>query len=160
MQDKAFAYHGAKEQVPKEEWISSRDEWVKSSFEAWKNFFTEWKNMNDYYEIGMYVVYENLLDPDTGITVVERLAEQLKQAGLEIAPVEQIPCIWYQSVEPEYHRLESFYKYQPSYTPELKEHFIVEMDKLIQEMNEKDAELVLILREYLEEVKSRMPLDA
>ena len=160
MQDKAFAYHDAKEQVAKEEWKSSRDEWAKSSFEAWKNFFVEWKGMNDYYEIGMYVVYEKLMDPDAGIAVVERLAEQLRQAGLEIAPADQIPCIWYQSVDPEYRRLESFYTYQPGYTLEQKEHFITEMEKLIQEMNDKDEELNLILEEYLEEVKSSMQIDA
>ena len=160
VQDKAFAYHGAKEQVPKEEWISSRDEWTKSSFETWKSFFVEWKTMNDYYDIGTYVVYEKLVNPDVGISVVERLAEQLKQAGLEIAPAEQIPCIWYQSVEPEYRRLESFYKYNPAYTPEQREYFITEMYKLIQDMNGEDEELVLILQEYVEEIRSYMPIDA
>ena len=148
MQDKAFAYHGAQKQVPNDEWKRFRDEWTKSSFATWKSFFSEWRGM--VYEKAMYVVYEKLLHPDTGIAHVQRLAGVLREAGLHVAPAEDIPCIWYQAVAPEYRRLQEFYAYEPGYTEELQQFFRAQMEQLMAETKAAgDEELVAILTEYL-----------
>lgn len=115
--------------------------------------------MNDYYHVDMYVTYEKLMDPTRGIDEVKRLAEQLQQAGLQVAPMDQVPCIWYQAVEPEYRRLEHFFKYQPSYTLELKDFLTREMEAFIQEMIGKDDALVAILKEYLDEIRTDIAID-
>jgi hypothetical protein len=159
MQDKAFAYHGAKEQIKKTEWEKLRDDWTKSSFESWKSFFVEWNSMSDVYEISMYVVYEKLMDPEVGFNVVQRLAETLRQAGLQIASDDQIPCIWYHAVVPEYQRLDALYKYVPGYTRELKTFLEKGMEKLIDEMTGKDNELVEILQEYLVQIQQNILVD-
>lgn len=158
VQDKAFAYHNVEGQITNEEWKDSMRQWTKSSFEAWKNIITEWKQMQEY-EIGMYVVYEELMDPETGVAVVHRLADLLRKRGLEIAPVEQIPCIWYRAVEPEYRRLAEFHKYTPGYTVELKAFMIAEMEKFIHEVQPSDNKLATILKMYLEDIRSNVVVD-
>ena len=159
MQDKAFAYHGAAEQVPNQEWKEFRDKWTKSSFETWKSFILEWKRMKGYYHIDMYVAYEKLMDPDMGIAVVSQLSQELRQAGLQVAPDEEIPCIWYQSVAPEYRRLEHFFKYEPGYTSELKQFLVFEMEKLLDGFSGTDEPLVSILNGYFDDIRHNIRID-
>jgi hypothetical protein len=158
IQDKAFAYHGATEQMPVAEWQKMRDEWTKSSYASWKSFFTAWASMTDY-KVVLYVQYERLMHPDSGIEVVMRLADALKQAGLQTAPPDQVPCIWYNAVVPEYQRLENFYKYEPAYTDELKVFLQAEVEQFIHEIKGTDEELVAILQDYLFEIQHNLLMD-
>jgi hypothetical protein len=157
--DKAMAYHGATEQVPETEWRKQRDEWL--SAKDWLEMPLWWMR-NDHYNTAMYVQYEKLVDPATGPAIVEQLAKQFEEAGYEVAPKEDLPCIWYRAVQKEWKWQKEFMKYIPGYTAEQRDKLLNELDtfRKEQELAASDPDLDAILMEYYNDIRENTRLDS
>jgi hypothetical protein len=157
MNDKAEAYHGAKELMPEEAWRKSRDQWYKVVFDGWKEHIMTWKNMKEY-DIGIYIEYEALMDPDRGPITLKHIAAILQAAGFTVAPETDMPCIWFNAVKDEYIRLKEYWKYIPGYTSEQQDYLLQELDKFQQEVSD-DNDLVAILKEYYDDTRDNTRID-
>lgn len=155
--DKAEAYHGATEQPSETEFKKVRDIYFVNGFEAWKNLIITWKQMQEY-DIGMYIQYEALMDPDRGPPTLQRIADQLKTAGFSVAPKEDIPCIWFQAVKEEPARLREYLNYIPRYTTTQRDVILDDLKKFQHEVAD-DTELVSILKEYYKAIKDYEPVE-
>jgi hypothetical protein len=156
-QDKAIAYHGATGQVDEDDWRQTRDKFYASAFEDWKGLVMTWKEMKEY-DIGMYLEYEALMDPGRGPETLIRLAVKLKNAGFNVAPAKDIPCIWFQAVKDEPSRLKEFMKYTPGFTFDQQQFILKELEKFIKEVSD-DKDLVAILQEYYTDTRDNTPID-
>jgi len=156
--EKAMAYHGATEQIPVEQWRKTRDQWYTTGWEGWKKVIMTWKEMQEY-EIGMYVQYEALFDPDRGPIVAQKLADLLQGAGFTVAPKEDIPCIWYRSIKNEVEGLKNW-KYRSGYTKEQRDLIVKEHDTFIAEVAATDKDLAAVLKEYRDHIKENTLLDS
>ncbi|CAJ1951304.1 unnamed protein product [Cylindrotheca closterium] len=162
--DKGFAYHGNKGQAPEDGWRDVRDKYIESSMKAWKDVL-QWWNTADYYKIATYVPYEKLLNPGTGPAIVQKLADTLAESGFEVAPREDIPCIWYQVISKEIARQKALQVYTPGFTPDQRKFLLTELNSLIQSYSNlpsgttKQEELVSILEGYRDEVQFKMRID-
>ena len=127
---------------------------------AWKDVLQWWNNA-DYYKIATYIPYERLLNPETGPAVVQKLADTLAQSGFEVAPQEDIPCIWYQVTSKEIARQKALQEYTPGFTPDQRKFLLAELNSLIQSFSSQAGkeELVSILEGYREEVQFKMRID-
>ena len=102
-QEKAEKYHGAKEQVKMEEWISFRDQYVGNSthsplFQEWKEFILEWRNMEPYH-VAMYLGHEEWADETKGVELVKKFAQVLSEEGFPIQYHEDnLACLWYKNI--------------------------------------------------------------
>lgn len=129
-----------------------RDQYIEGSLQTWLDMIRWWRNA-DYYRIALYLPFEWLLSPTKGPELVQQLANLYQQAGFEVAPPEDIPCIWYKSVWNEWTRQGQLAKYTPGYTKEQQEFIVKEFDVLMKESESlHDRTLVEILREYKEEI--------
>lgn len=155
--EKAIAYHGATRQPPEEEWRKMRNEWFKSSVEGWKTMIQWWRNA-DYYKIALYLPYEKMLDVEAGPALVQRLADVFSQAGFDVAPPQDISCIWYQSIKREWARQDSLMEYVPGYTEEQRDFLLQKMKDFINEVQD-DEELTTILKNYLTEIQEELRID-
>ena len=172
LNDKAIMYHRLPNgQVKEEEWCRSRDNSLPQFFYGWKQMILEWKQNLPSYHIGLYVSYDELLDPRTGPALTVQLAQQLKLAGFPVAPThDELGCIWYRTVEPEWTRLTTSYyaNYTPGYTEEQKQFLLAKLDTFRKELSssndstDKDdttEELVRILNSYYDDVRDNTRID-
>jgi len=143
---KGIAYHGRSGQGPESEWRRTRDEYFQSSLIQWKEMILWWKNA-DYYKIGLYLPYEDLVDTESGPNLVQRLADQLHLAGFDVAPSKDIPCIWYRMVKEEWKVNDALWDYTPKYTKEQYNYSLHELEKIMALIKD-DDELTEILRKY------------
>lgn len=155
--EKGEAYHDKKGQNDLDAWRKGRDMWYSNVFDGWKGLIMTWKNMTEY-EIGMYAQYESMFDPERGPATVQRMADLFKEAGFPVAPKEDLPCIWFQAVKPEYLRLKEYWKYTPGYTKEQRDKILHELD-IFQEEVADDKELAAILKEYYDDMSVSTPID-
>ena len=155
--EKGEAYHGKTGQNDIDSWRRVRDNYCSDVFDGWKTLTMTWKNMTQY-EIGMYAQYENLFDPDEGPKIVQRMANLFKEAGFPVAPDNDFPCIWYQSLKPEYDRLKDYWKYNPGFTEAQREGILNLLDLFRKEVAE-DKELMAILDTYYDDIQANMPID-
>lgn len=129
---------------------------------AWKDVL-EWWNSADYYKIATYVPYERLLNPETGPAIVQKLADALAESGFEVAPKEDIPCIWFRVTSNEIERQKALQVYTPGFTPEQRKFLLAELESLIQSFSttksSRNKELVSILEGYRDEVQFKMRID-
>jgi len=158
MTDKAMAYHGGAGQISQENWKNARSEWLEGSITAWKDMIRWWKNA-DYYQIVLYLPFEHMLDAERGPKLVARLADVYRSAGFDVAPEADLPCLWYQSVYKEWERQSKLTSYVPAYTESQKNLLVNEMASLIEEFA-KDHALSSILKEYYQEIRDNLKVDA
>lgn len=127
---------------------------------AWKDVL-QWWNTAEYYKIATYVPYESLLDPKTGPTIVQKLADTLTESGFEVAPKEDIPCIWYQVTSKEIGRQKAMKVYTPGFTPDQRKFLMTELNSLIRSYSSVSGkeDLVSILEGYRDEVQFRTRMD-
>ena len=73
-------------QGSEEDWIEWRDRRFDGTLQAWKHLLETW-------DAGLYVVYEDLVDPVQGPVVLEEVGRLLEQVG---TPVQQhsYDCLW------------------------------------------------------------------
>jgi hypothetical protein len=155
--DKGIAYHGATGQAPEDQWKQVRDQYLKRSITTWREMIRWWRNA-DYYKVAIYVPYEKLIDAEAGPPVVQRLADQFKAAGFDVAPTQDISCIWYQAIKLEWARQDELMDYVPGYTMDQRDLILKELEELTMEVQD-DKELTQILKEYHAEVLENTRLD-
>lgn len=128
--------------------------------QAWKDVLLWWINA-DYYNVAMYIPSEQILSSETGPLIVQRLANTLSESGFEVAPKEDIPCIWSKVATKELERRKGLQKYTAGYTPEQKQYMLGELTDLIQALSNssKNQELVSILEVYRNEVEFQTKID-
>lgn len=115
------------------------------------------------YTVGMYVVYEHLFDPIKGPNTLQRLGALLKDAGFSTAPDDDIACIWYNTMGKDaieaYHKRPYEYKdYIPGYTVAQRD-IMFEKLNMLSEKQADDADLVGILRDYQQDIRTRARID-
>lgn len=163
---KAQKYHGVVGQAPEEDWKSARDEWFTSMWTGWKAIFLSWNETK--YEPGMYLVYEDLMNEETGPNTIRALANFLQTAGFDIPALhrdsdestsfdERMACFW-NHLEPTTISENEFKDYIPSYTQEQKEFLLKELSIMIDEF-QSDVELVGILERYKNDIETKIPLE-
>ncbi len=155
-------FHGLQGQVPEEDWGETRDGWVERMWIQWKRSILEWRESQ--YELGMYLVYEDLMDVRRGPKTLMKLAGLLQEAGFDVVEDEEaISCIWYNGIGR--NRLETHKKmgqeyedYIPGFRAAHKDFFIKELDKLLKEIRGDDA-LENILLRYKWEIDGKIRVD-
>jgi len=127
---------------------------------AWKDVL-QWWNSAEYYKVATYVPYEGLMNAETGPAIVQKLADTLAESGFEVAPKEDIPCIWYQVTSKEMARQKALQVYTAGFTPEQRKFLLVELNSLIQSFSNQPGkeELVSILEGYRDEVQFKIRID-
>ncbi|CAB9500469.1 expressed unknown protein [Seminavis robusta] len=155
--DKAIAYHGLKGQMPENEWRQARDTWYSGVLTGWKGVLTTWKAMKAY-DIGMYLQYEELMDPLRGPDATQRLANLLQSAGFTVAPKEDLPCIWFQAIKGEYLRLKEFRQYEYGYTLQQRDAIVKQLEEFQKEIVN-DKPLANIVQEYIDDVRDNTRID-
>lgn len=165
-QEKAEKYHGAKEQVKMEEWISFRDQYVGNSthsplFQEWKEFILEWRNMEPYH-VAMYLGHEEWADETKGVELVKKFAQVLSEEGFPIQYHEDnLACLWYKNIlQPTLQKKkkhEDEGRYIPHYTDGQKDFLEAELRKFESELDNSrpgDGQLRDIINSYIEDFKS------
>ena len=148
-------------QPPEEEWRMNRDIEFEDMVEEWKKMIITWHETN--YELGMYIVYEDLFHAAKGPGVTKELQSLVKEAGFAVAPEEDLDCIWYNAVGKA--TLEKFHKsgfeydeYIPGYTQEQKVILLQELQALKIKFR-KDETLGHILDRYILEIMTNFRVD-
>jgi hypothetical protein len=139
--------------------------------EGWITQIQEWRDSQ--FDIGMYIVYEDLMDPKRGPEVVRQLAKVFKQAGFDTIDIdidddEQMTCAWMTSIVvesiKEYHANNKyeFGDYTPGYTKKEKQ---IMVEKLTEYMNNVKSSsdngdgLVKILNRYIDDIQGNTVID-
>jgi len=144
-----------------------RDDGLENGlWDGWKNQLISWKVhvTNQDYKVGMYLVYEHLMDAERGPAAIERLSELMQTAGFPIAPKKDMGCLWYQSVggkvalEHHYKYGYHFDEYVPGYTKKQQAYLLREISNLIEQQSS-DVELVNVLREFQHSIRDGLPYD-
>jgi hypothetical protein len=154
---KANLYHGVVGQMPEDSWRQLRDQYVEYGFADWKGLLKAWKSM-EYYRISMYLPYEHLLDRTKGPITVQRLADKLNEAGFDVAPPSDMPCIWYKATQSPLAYEKDYYTYTPGFTAKQRDFMLQEMKKMMEDMAD-DVDLVAILQEYYDDIRDHTRID-
>lgn len=159
---KAEKYSGVVGQIPEEEWQRVREEWFDGMLEAWKKLIVTWKK-TEKYSVGMYLVYEDLLDWNTGIETMKKLRNFLSKEGFSVVPEKELGCILFRAVGKD--NIERFFKrryeyddYIPGFTMEQKDKMIKGLRRIKQEFKD-DLELVPILDRYIDDIENNIKID-
>lgn len=102
---KAQKYSGLVGQALEEDWKKLRDEYFESMVDNWKDFFVTWRKTK--YNVGMYLVYEDLFRYSTGPDTLQTLGTFLRNAGFGViigdgggdGGDDEILCLWH-SIDP------------------------------------------------------------
>lgn len=158
---KAAKYSGVVGQLPREEWRKVRDEWFDGMLESWEKLIVTWKATK--YSVGMYLVYEDLLDIHAAMETMKNMMLFLIKEGFQVVPDEELDCIWFKAVGKD--NLERFYKrryeyddYIPGFTMEQKDKMIKVLTRMKQQFKD-DMELVQISERYIDEIKNNIKID-
>jgi len=152
-------FHSVIGQTPEDEWASTRDGWVAPMFKQWKNSIHSWRDSK--YELGMYLVYEDLMDVNRGPQALKKMAALFKEAGFDAESDEEaIQCIWYNGIGKESienHKImgQEYEGYIPGFREAHKTFFLRELDKFLKEIRG-DVELENILLRYKWEIDGRI----
>ena len=159
--DKGIAYRNLKGQSDENEWRKIRDEYLEGTIKVWKQMINWWMEA-DYYKIAIFLPYEQLVDPRTGIRLLSQLANVLRESGFDVAPTSDLPCIWYQVATKEWERQKELTRYVSGYTKPQKNFILKELEEFIKHLSsqkEKEDQLISILKEYLSQVQKDTRLD-
>ena len=160
--EKGILYHGRTGQSPIDTWRQTRDNWIDGLFDGWLKVLREWKKSS--YDVGVYLIYEDLMDIKKGPTALKGLRNLLEKDGFDTVTEDNLGCIWYESIGRE--SLEQHHKagyeyndYFPGYTKDQKEYMIQGLNTAIEEFKD-DSELVQILTMYRNEIAQHCILDS
>jgi hypothetical protein len=158
---KAIKYSGTVGQLPQEEWRRVRDEWFDGMMESWKKLIISWKSTK--YEVGMYFVYEDLFQIETGIETMKAIRLFLQQEGFQVVSEDELGCIWFDAIGKDdlerYRRNGYEYDgYIPGYTMEQKDKMLNSLREIKDEF-QNDAELVVILDRYMKDIDRHMRIE-
>jgi len=160
--EKQIKYHNGKGQVAEKVWQETRDKFLPIMIEEWKSVLKAWKE-STHYKVGMYLVYEDLMNERKGSDVLNTLRALFDSAGFSVAPKEDLTCIWYNAIGKE--RLEQYQKqpyeyddYIPGYTKKQQDLLSVEISVLIEEYKD-DNELLSILTRYKDTIQHNIRIE-
>jgi hypothetical protein len=159
---KSAKYSGTVGQLPEEQWRDVRDQWFDGMLEAWRNSIVTWSQTT--YDLGMYLVFEDLFNMERGIGSMKKLRVFLQEAGFEVATEDELSCILYRAASKE-DMLKKFQKrryeyddYIPGYTVEQQNKMLNEFLRMKKEFSN-DSELIRILDQYEEEIQTTIKID-
>lgn len=176
MNQKRIKYAKLSGQTPLDEWRSNRDQFLSTGlFDGYVKQLRTWHDYtsntatttlttsSSYYTIGMYLVWENWMDPKRGPAELVRLARLLSKVGFPILiddfDLDMATCVWYRSIGGKealerYHKYYSydFQDYLPGYTKEQKDMMLEGLAKLTKDYSS-DSELVAILNDYADTIR-------
>lgn len=159
---KGNLYHGYTGQTPIEQWRNIRDTWMEKMMSDWVSDIKDWMKTN--YEIGLYIVYEDLFDIQKGPNIVKEIANVLKEGGFEVVDDDDFPCVWYNSIGEEkiqqYHKNKyDFDEYIPGFTEEQQELMTSSINEFIDEVRDNDIKLESILTRYVNNIRTETIID-
>jgi hypothetical protein len=162
--DKGIAYHNAVGQPPERNWRKARDEYYKGAVKTWKDMI-EWWTTNDYYHVALFIPFERLLHPTTGPDLVQRLADVYREAGFEVAPPSDMPCVWYNAVKSEWKRQDALTEYVPGYRVAQRDYLLSELQPFLEKLETQEnpkyskEDLVGIVRGYYNDIRDNTRID-
>lgn len=158
---KSQKYRGLQGQNPIQEWRSVRDKWGMTAVQSFTDVIVQWNATK--YDVGMYLVYEDLYRADRSLQVMKDLRAFLIEAGFQVVSEEDLPCVWYHAIGKE--TIAQFYStgyeyadYVPGYLPQHKKQMLEDMAQF-RKVAEKDSKLVAILDRYMEDIGNNMVMD-
>lgn len=126
---------------------------------SWRELIRYWTmnetgRTNGYYQVGLVVPFEWMLDPLQGPPLMERLAVLYRKAGFETLPSSDIPCVWYHMASKELQRQkELLSEYIPGYTITQREYMLKQVEEMVQDYkDDKDPFLKVLLQEYKDQI--------
>jgi hypothetical protein len=159
---KDFQYRHIVGQTKKQNWIEYRDTYFSQLMKEWKKSLKTWSETR--YKLAMYLTYEDLMDINKGPKTLKALAGILKNAGFDVVEEDDaIKCIWFNAVGAEqiqrHHEKHYDYdEYIPGYSISQRDEMLSELESFLNE-NEKDIELVKIIRRYVNDIREHMKID-
>ena len=159
---KDFLYRHIVGQTKKQNWIEYRDTYFSQMMKEWKKSLKTWSETR--YKLAMYLTYEDLMDINKGPKSLKTLAGILKNAGFDVVEEDDaIKCIWFNAVGAEqiqrHHKIHYDYdEYIPGYSISQRDEMLSELESFLNE-NEKDTELVKIIRRYMNDIREHMKID-
>ncbi len=161
---KAMKYSGLVGQMKIENWRSLRDEYLDGMIDGWIQHIMNWNKMTQY-TLGMYIVYEDLMDYEKGPGVFKKMANVLNEGGFDtVQSDDEIRCAWLMSLgkesimkfnEKEY----DFDEYIPGYKAEQKQTMIAKLTNFMNEIGDSDKELESIVSSYIKDIEEKMVID-
>ena len=140
---------------------------------SWKGLITEWSKLESIgsYRRSMLLRYEDLVDPATGPSVLHKLAELIRNQGVDVV-TPNIDCLWYQIVyrgDPVGNSTASGggnsnilsqtkrggHKYKPGYTESQKSQLITMLQDLKSEMSN-DEEIQDLTESYIKGIEENI----
>ncbi|GFH43641.1 hypothetical protein CTEN210_00114 [Chaetoceros tenuissimus] len=147
-----------------EKWRSARDAWYQGAVNEFKDNIQGWAKTK--FKQGMNIVFEDLFDIDNYIIVMKKLRQFLIDAGFQVVPEEQLPCIWYLALGKE--RIENYHRhgyeygdYKPGYTEEQKKKLIDDLKEYEKSLEGEsdDSDLKAIVHRYVEDSERNVDID-
>jgi hypothetical protein len=143
-------------QAPEKAWIEWRDKNFDREIVAWERFFTKWRNQVPY-DLVDYLPYEHLVYPVHGPRLAVRLARWLQEAHHQTAPLNDVPCLWFQIVKQKRGKKRSQHTYVPKFTSKQLRRMMQILDELIGEIGTNDdLQLMTVLQTYREKVRKQL----
>lgn len=144
-----------------EEWRGVRDKYGYGMIEEFSTSISNWNSSK--FDVGMYLVHEDLLDIDKGVETLKKVRSFLAEAGFQVVPEDELSCVWYLSIGKE--TIENFHKfgyeysdYFPGYTEEQKRKFLEDMNEYRKKLDT-DSELVGIIDRYISDMETKTVID-
>lgn len=165
--EKAIRYHGQVGQVDVSNWRTVREQYFDKNMNTWVEILNSWATSEEY-KIGFYFNYDDFVRTETGPQMMQELADLLRSSGFNVAPDEDLPCLWYQSVGKDTieHYIDykfDFIDYVPMYTEKEQQKMLdllsAEITKYGPDGEYPDERLVAILKKYYEDVRDDTRID-
>jgi hypothetical protein len=159
---KSQKYRGLKGQNSIQEWRSVRDKWGMTAVQALTDVIVQWNATR--YDVGMYLMYEDLYRVDRSLQVMKDFRRFLLEAGFQVVSEDDLPCVWYHAIGKE--TIAQFYStgyeygdYIPGYLPQHKERMLEDLAQFRRNVVEKDSKLDAILDRYMKDIEKNMVMD-
>lgn len=180
-------YHNMVGQTPEDQWKKTRDEWFENMCKGWKAVITAWRSTK--YDIGMYLVYEDIFSAKDGPQTLLNLGTFLKEANYSVPALDNLDsdsskmdkrywdrmhCLWY-DINPEFSKSlgqqkasaedskkTMMFESFPDYIPSYTKK---QQDHLLSELDsmvtefKDDEDLIQILLRYRKDIEKKMRID-
>ena len=160
---KDVKYHSLEGQMTVDKWRKTRDEWLTKMMEEWIGSIETWRKSPDF-DIGLYIVHEDLMDPHKGPDVLREMAKIFREAGFDTIEDGKIPCAWLMSlgadnIQQHHMRGYEYNDYIPGYTKKQKKFIIDKVTAYMAEVGDSDKPLASILKRYIDDIRVNTVLD-
>lgn len=161
--NKSKMYRGLQGQEKINTWRQVRDKFYEGIVKEFTQSIEGWKQTS--FNVGMYIIFEDLYDIEKGIDIMKRLRLFLRDAGFQVVPEEELSCIWYLALGKE--DIENFNKngyeysdYVPGYKEEQKSQLLQDLQDYETKISkDADHELKTIVHRYINDIKENTLID-